>query len=35
MIDEMFQIVIDPIYPPTKEYKESVKNQPKNFEIIY
>lgn len=35
MIDEMLNIVLDPIYPPSKEYLESIKDKEKNFEIIY
>jgi hypothetical protein len=35
MIDEMLNIVLDPIYPPSKEYIESIKDRERNFEIIY
>jgi hypothetical protein len=27
MIDEMLNIVLDPIYPPSKEYQESIKKK--------
>jgi hypothetical protein len=35
MIDELLQIVLDPIYPPNEEYYNSKRVKPKNFEIIY
>jgi len=35
MMDELFQIVLDPIYTPTDEYYEKHKTQKKVFELIY
>ena len=33
MLDEMFQIVLDPYYPPNKDYLKT--SEIKNFELIY
>ena len=33
MLDEMFQIVLDPFYPPSRDYCKM--NKIKNFELIY
>jgi hypothetical protein len=35
MVDEMLQIVLDPIYPPSEEYDKKLKTSQNNFELIY
>jgi len=35
MVDELFQIVLDPIYAPTDDYYNSHSTKSKNFELIY
>ena len=35
MVDEMFQIVVDPFYPPRDEYYQEHRVVKKTFELIY
>ena len=35
MVDEMFQIVLDPIYPPRNEYYKEHRVKLKKFELVY
>lgn len=35
MVDEMFQIVLDPIYPPKDEYYRTHRVTQRKFELIY
>ena len=35
MVDEMFQIVIDPIYSPTDEYYKNHRVKERKYELIY
>ena len=35
MLDEMFQIVLDPFYPPSRDYEKARLATSKKFELIY
>lgn len=35
MVDELLQIVLDPLYPPVDEYYRTHRVKKKNYELIY
>lgn len=35
MLDDMLDIAIDPYYPPSEEYLQTIKNTSNLFDLIY
>lgn len=35
MVDDLLEIVLDPIFPPKRDYYKNKNGRPSNYELIY